>query len=54
MTGMTPARILGLEVVINIRKIPGAVERETETEGVNVLILPIDAELTKPTRNTTS
>ena len=43
MTGMTPASILGLEVVIDVRKIPGAFERETGTEGVNVLILSIDA-----------
>ena len=50
MTGMTPASILGLEVVIDVRKIPGAFERETGTEGVNVLILSIDAEHTKPTR----
>ena len=50
MTGMTPASILGLEVVIDVRKIPGAFERETGTEGVNVLILSIDAEHTKPIR----
>ena len=50
ITNMILISILCPKVVINIEKIPGIFKQKIGIEGVNILQIPVDAELTKSTR----